>query len=313
MCEHDLTRVKHEPYGPFPSVANIPADRGAHGGKVRPDLVLAPGNRPRLDEEPIDLSANHADARLRRVSAGACRHTAVRLHRERRVDGEVGRPLRRGSLDQGDVDLLHFPTGERGREPRVGLGLLREEHAAGGLRVEAMVDEDPAADVALGKGGQAGACRIRGLVSRQACGLVQREEPLVLEKDRGRRHHSGLGQPVQSAHENRPAACDPIPRVTRLSARHRHQPGGDRLATQTPRNRPSEMPLEFGRKPPIEGRHRVLKDRDGNRLHRPGGRTARSRSRSRVPIHRVRWNAVTNVPAAMRAVTAMTTLPCRNP
>src|SRR5688500_14285423 len=121
------------------------ADQGmAAKARLDPDLVTTPGLKPHLDERCIAKTFDHvilADRfhALRIAWVGFLLDERLGIPDQRVAPGAGG--WRRAAIDDRAVNALRFTPGELGLQPPLRLGILSEDHQAGGVLVDAMDDE----------------------------------------------------------------------------------------------------------------------------------------------------------------------------
>ena len=105
-----------------------------------PDLVLAAGPRPRLHHQSARERFHEPEIGHRGAAPRPRRAVRVGVHARLRTPGGRRKAGRTGR--EGDVGFRHLARGELRRQRRIHRGVLREEHHAGGVAVEALMDAE---------------------------------------------------------------------------------------------------------------------------------------------------------------------------
>ena len=283
--------MEHEPRRcPRGAVDRVAEHRQPGVGEVRAHLVLAARAWPRLDEESVAEHLADGDAGVSgqgAVAADAHRPARRTARGERRVDRELARRQRRGPDGEGEVRLLGVPAGEGTGEPGVRLRGETEQHDAGRVAVEPLVDGHGLArgvDQPLHVAGEAGAVRVDGRVGRQARRLRDGDEPPIAVQDRlGAEAERPVRRPL-SADADRPGGRASRPSGRRAAAGRRRGAAG-RSRARRPR-RSSRARASGARLPPWPPRaHRRARRRacDPTRPRSPAERSSALRRRPALP------------------------------
>jgi len=254
--------VEHEPRRAARrrSPVGVVAEDGQAGAReMDPDLVLAAGPRPRLHHQSARERFHEPEIGHRGAAPRPRRAVRVGVHARLRTPGGRRKAGRTGR--EGDVGLRHLARGELRRQRRIHRGVLREEHHAGGVAVEALMDAEvrervpralAAGEQALDQPDQVRTARIRRRHRGEAGRLVDGDEAGVLEQDA---RWIERGRPG-GRHET--AAADRRLEASAGLDGHRRRPRGPAVHTQRarhdePAHRRSRRGRRQGRAQPFHG------------------------------------------------------------